>query len=916
MTFKATPCLHSCADRLYWVNFGDSLSRDASMPTAETIGLVRDARISTADVNSQPLQDEPTFAEILNGISALVACLKPDGAVETVNRHVLDYFGKTLEELKAWSTTDAVHPDDLPRVVAVSKHSFESGEPYDVELRQRRADGAYRWFHVQGLPVRGADGRITRWCILQTDIEDRKLAEEAHHQSERELRALVDNVPAMIAVADAKGHSEYVNKRAIDYLDTTDEGFRDRPMDTVHPEDQETLRDTWIRSNATGQPMDLVHRVRRFDGVYRWVHVRGEPLLDDRGRIVRWYYVFTDVDDQRKAEAALRESEGELRQLVDSIPGMVVVASTTGQPAYHNKRFHDYTGTTIEETRTWDGPGMIHPDELEMVTNEWLRCSALGRPLELDHRLKRFDGVYRWVHARVEPLLDDRGRIVRWYGLITDIDDQRRAEEALRESERDLREIVDSIPGMIFTMNAAGEVDRVNRKLLAFLNTSFEELKDWISFIHPEDQVRVMALWSSTIKDGQPYDVEHRLRRGDGVYRWINVRGVPVRDPDGRVVRWFGLFTDIEDKRKAEDALRQSEKHLRLIVETIPALVSRSKPDGALDYVDRRVVEYTGREMHQIDLDVIHPDDQLSHVQKWHSAIKTGEPWDDTYRIRRADGAFRWFYDRVEPLRDEDGRVVSWYAVKVDINDTREMEEALRSARRKLSAAMQIATVAELSASIAHEINQPLASVVTNAHAAQTWLSHAPPNLDRVKMTLERIIRDGHSAAEVVGRIRALFKEAAPVKAPLDINELVAEVLNVLSDELRDNGIIVGTELEADLPMIDADHVQIQQTLINLVHNAIEAMQGVTDRTKSIALGSRRQGDEVVIQVRDRGIGIKDPSIVFEPFFTTKASGMGMGLSICRSIVEAHAGRVWASANAGGGTTLSFTLPLALHDSV
>jgi C4-dicarboxylate-specific signal transduction histidine kinase len=249
--------------------------------------------------------------------------------------------------------------------------------------------------------------------------------------------------------------------------------------------------------------------------------------------------------------------------------------------------------------------------------------------------------------------------------------------------------------------------------------------------------------------------------------------------------------------------------------------------------------------------------------------------------------------------------------VSFDITDNREMEEVLRSTRRKLSAAMQIATVAELSASIAHEINQPLASVVTNAHACQAWLLHDPPNLERAQTTLERIIRDGHSAAEVVRRIRALFKEAAPVKAPLDMNQIVAEVLRVLSDELRDNSVIVETELEPDLPMIEVDRVQIQQTLINLVHNAIEAMHGVTDGAKSLVLRSRRQGEELLIQVRDHGVGITDPTLIFEPFFTTKESGMGMGLSICRSIVEAHGGRVWAAANEDAGMTFSVSLPLA-----
>ena len=289
---------------------------------------------------------------------------------------------------------------------------------------------------------------------------------------------------------------------------------------------------------------------------------------------------------------------------------------------------------------------------------------------------------------------------------------------------------------------------------------------------------------------------------------------------------------------------------------------------------------------------------------------RTETPLNVTSRVRGADGSYRWFQTRAEPMRDGSGRVVHWYGVDVDIDDRKKAEEALRATQAKLSQASQIATVAELSASIAHEINQPLASVVTNAQACQTWLSHDPPNLERAQATLERIIRDGHSAAEVVRRIRALFKEAAPVKALLDINQIVAEVLRVLSDELRDNVITVETDLDADLPMIEVDHVQIQQTLINLVHNAIEAMDGVTDRAKSLFLRARRQGDELLIQVRDSGSGIEDPTLIFEPFFTTKGSGMGMGLSICRSIVEAHGGRVWATANEDAGMTFSVALPL------
>jgi PAS domain S-box-containing protein len=606
-----------------------------------------------------PVQNELTFRQMVDGIAALVAVLTPDGAVEDVNDKVLDYFGTTLEALKGWTTSDAVHPDDLPHVAAVARRSFERGEPYDVRLRQRRADGVYRWFHAQGLPIRDANGCILRWCILQTDIDERMRAEVALRESERALRQLIDSVPAMIAVADAAGRSEYVNKRAIDYLDTTSERFRDRPMETVHPDDQELLRTEWLRCSAIGQPMDLVHRVRRADGVYRSVHVRGEPLVDEHGRIVRWYYVFTDVDDQRKAE----------------------------------------------------------------------------------------------------------------------------------------------------------------------------------------------------------------------------------------------------------ESLRQSEQHLRLLVETIPAHVARTTTEGRLEYVNRRVVEYVGMELEELDIHAVHPDDRYSRMRKWRRALRTGEPWEDSYRLRRADGVYRWFAQRSEPLRDRDGRVVCWYSVSFDINDGRETEEALRSTRRKLSVARQIATVAELSASIAHEINQPLASVVTNAHACRTWLSHAPPNLERAQVTLERIIRDGHSAADVVRRIRALFKEAAPAKALQDVNRIVAEVLALLAEELRDNGVAVETELAAGLPSIEADQVQIQQVLINLVHNAIDAMNGVTVQARTLALSTVRRGEGVEIQVRDHGVGISDPTLIFEPFFTTKGSGMGMGLSICRTIVEAHGGQLGAVANEVGGMTFTVRLP-------
>jgi len=259
--------------------------------------------------------------------------------------------------------------------------------------------------------------------------------------------------------------------------------------------------------------------------------------------------------------------------------------------------------------------------------------------------------------------------------------------------------------------------------------------------------------------------------------------------------------------------------------------------------------------------------------------------------------------------------VIHWYAVNLDIHEGRELEETLRLTRNRLASATQIATVAELSASIAHEINQPLASIAANGQACVAWLAADPPNLPRARLTADGIIRDANAAAEVVRRIRALFKQTAPAMVPSEINAIVDEVLRLMAEEIRYCGISTDTDLAARLPLVVVDRVQIQQCLINLLRNAVEAMEKVEGQQKVLSIVSRREGAAILIEIRDTGCGLVNPASIFDAFFTTKDSGMGMGLAICRSIIEAHGGRLWASQNDGTGTTFRFTLPLQTDGS-
>jgi hypothetical protein len=282
-------------------------------------------------------------------------------------------------------------------------------------------------------------------------------------------------------------------------------------------------------------------------------------------------------------------------------------------------------------------------------------------------------------------------------------------------------------------------------------------------------------------------------------------------------------------------------------------------------------------------------------------------------RFRRSDGAYRWFQVLGEAARETEGTVTRWYGLLLDIDDRKLMEDALRTTEARLSRATQIATVGELSASIAHEINQPLAAVVASGHACVRFLSAQPPNVERAHEAAESIVRDGKEAGEVVRRIRALFKRAPVEKARLNLNEVIGEVLRLLASETAKRQVAVEADLKQDLSLVSGDRIQLQQVLLNLLLNGIEAMDSVHDRSRKLTVRSRQESPEtVLVEVRDNGVGLESPDKVFEAFVTTKQNGMGMGLAICRSIVEAHNGRLWAVPAEGPGATFCFALPVRL----
>jgi PAS domain S-box-containing protein len=614
---------------------------------------------------------------------------------------------------------------------------------------------------------------------------------------------------------------------------------------------------------------------------------------------------------------------GNRNLVLESIPGMMVVYTRNGKLRYRNRQAVEYFGAGAEhlgkhaDTQGWEFSEVVHPDGREPIVNDWLRCLKTGEPMVTTCRMRRWDGAYRWFERRAQPRWDNHNQIVCWHVLYFDIHDRKTAEEGLIANEQTLRLMTEAIPALVVRAAPAGNVDYVNQRVLDFVGSSLEDFINltWAEFLHPDDVDEVRRRWYQALEDGTPVDTLFRFRRADGVYRWFAGRGNPLCDPDGKVVNWYTVLLDIDDRKKAEEALIDSERSLRLIIEAIPAFVWRTSAAGENDYSNQRLLNYTGGSLEEFSgsrwVRNIHPDDVEETRRVFQRALETGIPYRTFFRLRRLDGVYRWFDVRGDPLRDKDGRILSWYGLLFDIDDSRRISEELRQTRSRLSGAMQLATVAELSASIAHEINQPLAAVVANGEACQTWLSKSPPNIERARLTAERIVRDGKSAAEVVSRIRRLFKQSAPVKTLLDLNGVIHEVIHLMSDEISKNAVTAETELDPALPAALADRVQMQQVLINLVSNAIESMEGALGHSKVLSIRSGlRERNTIWIAVQDRGAGISDPESIFDPLYTTKENGMGMGLSICRTIVQAHGGHLWAARNEDIGTTLSFTIPL------
>lgn len=366
--------------------------------------------------------------------------------------------------------------------------------------------------------------------------------------------------------------------------------------------------------------------------------------------------------------------------------------------------------------------------------------------------------------------------------------------------------------------------------------------------------------------------------------------------------------------QRSNREIQESERQLRMLTEAIPQQIWRAGPSGQIEYCNQHLLDYIGRQAShacgETFFSIFHAEDEPLFRQGWEAALAGGGQFEGEARVRGAEGAYRWFLVRAIPQRNQDGAIARWYGIHIDIEEQRRAQQSLMNAQDDLTRLSRTLSMAEMAASIAHELNQPLTAVVTHAYACREWLQSDPANLQKASATAEKIVQESTRASAVVKHVRALFRKEAQEREPVDINHLIRELARLLREEAIRRGVSIRLDLAKHLPLAEVDSVQIQQVLLNLTANAMDAMMQ-TPGPRELTIRSEKQNEgEILVSVEDSGPGIA-PDIatkIFEPFFSTKPQGTGMGLAICRSIVEDHDGHLWVSNSVHGGAALQFTV--------
>jgi PAS domain S-box-containing protein len=868
--------------------------------------LVLVAAITTSSVDRR--RSEEHLRLMIDTTPAMIHSARPDGYLDFFNKRWLEYLGVSLDDLLGWRWTSVIHPDDLAELVERWRTSLATGKPFEAEARLRRADGEYRLTLHRKVPLRDETGNIIKWYGSVIDIEDRRQAEEELKSSEERYRVIVEAASDAVISMDESGGIQLANPATARIFGYDPVELIGKPLTVLMPEFMRKLHEAGFRRYLATHERHLDWQGTQVTALRK--NGQEFPVEVSFGEMTsNGHKVFTgfvrDINEKKRVEDELRRQKEVFQKIFENIPVMIAFRGQDGRVEMVNPEWERAMGWTLKEIggQNLDIYAVFFPDPdyRQMVLD--LSAASTGEWNDLKVSVK--DGRVIDVASTFVRLSDGST-----LGIGRDITERKRAEQSLLlfrmliDQSNDAIEVIDPETLRFIDINGRACLDLgYSRKKLLSMS-----VYDVDPFVDELMSARVAGKFENS--GSAVFESFHRRKDGSTFPVEVSIKQVRL----DRVYS-VSVVRDITERKRAEAELRESEARFRLVADSAPVMIWMSGTDKLCTYFNKPWLDFTGR---SIDRELgngwaegVDPEDLQRCLDTYTQAFDRREAFRIEYRLRRHDGEFRWVLDIGVPRVNPDGSFAGYIGSCIDVTEQRRSDEQLRQVQEDLARVTRVVAMGELAAAIAHEVNQPLTAIVTNANFCLRRLDGATAKPDELRAAITAIASDGTRASGVISRIRSLLKKGAPDRTELDINEIIQDVTTLLRHEFTRSRVSLRTELASDLPRVPGDPVQLQQVFINLIMNAIEATSSSTNGRREILIRSAKNPDGVLVQVQDSGPGI-EPGLanrIFEPFFTTKAKGIGMGLSISHSIIESHGGRL-GMVPSSAGALFEFTLPI------
>jgi PAS domain S-box-containing protein len=862
--------------------------------------------------------DLPELRQLADMAPIILRSTDAHGACVFLSRRWYDSTGQTEDEALGAGWIDAVHPDDRDQVPRALRSAAMKRGPFSIDYRLRQKDGQYRWVMDSGNPRFGDDGEFLGFVGCVIDIHERKLAREDLQASEERYKSVLRLMPAgLYMVEAATGTITYFNEQAARIwgraprLNDSDDRFCGSykifmPDGSFVPHDQTPMAIA-IREGRSFRNTEAI--VERPDGTRITALVNIDPLRDARGRILGAVNVFYDISDRRRAEQALRDREEHLLAIVEATPECVKVVAADGTLLQMNRSgLSMVCAANAESVVGHSVYDIIAPEDRERFKAFNERVCA-GTPGTLEFDIVSLTGERRHMDTHAVPLRQSDGSFAQ-LAITRDVTHQRAAARALLESERRYRAVVESLSEMVCRFRPDGTIQFVNSAYASARGRTAEEMvgQNFWNFIPREDQAGVRAMLAGLTPQNPQARIENRFETTEGTRWTLWTNRALTFDADGRASEVQSTGVDITDRRRAEQALRTEEEKFRLLADTIPQLAWMARPDGHIFWYNKRWYEYTGKtpqEMEGWGWQSVHDPHVLPQVlERWKATIESGDSFDMVFPLLGADGQFRPFLTRVNPLRDARGQLLFWFGTNTDISEIKRMEQALLDADRRKD---------EFLAILSHELRNPLApiknfvSVLRARRGAPEVLSEALPVLDRQVGHLVRLVDDLLDVARINRGDIVLQRRLIP------LGEIVTAAVETSQPLIEARNHQLAVNLSCSGIHVLGDPVRLAQVLANVLNNAAS----YTPAGGRIEVVAQVEAGRAVLRVRDNGPGFSPETArhMFELFVRgndvrNHPAGFGIGLALARRLVQMHGGSIEAF-SAGQGSEFVIQLPVA-----